>query len=239
MWTDAEVKHSENFLITVTIVDVCCLLFFTVELFLRVFSAPRKRMLFTSFLFYCDLIFLIPGWMLDLVILFGLQFLMDLAKQNNVVIVVVQIFTVTRLFRIFRLACYFQGIRILLYVLKASFRELLLLGVFISVGVLLYGFLIYGVEVGENQNFDSAFRGFWWAIITMSTVGYGDFYPVSTLGYIIAAFCAISGLVIIGLPIPIIASNFDLYYGFRARGSQKNVLAETKVQPSVDDNNTT
>lgn len=52
----------------------------------------------------------------------------------------------------------------------------------------------------------------WWAIITMTTVGYGDIHPSSVAGYIVGVFCALSGLLLLAMPVAIIASNFSEYY---------------------------
>jgi hypothetical protein len=52
----------------------------------------------------------------------------------------------------------------------------------------------------------------WWAVITMTTVGYGDVYPESIPGYCVGCVCAIFGVIILAMPIAIIASNFTEYY---------------------------
>jgi len=54
--------------------------------------------------------------------------------------------------------------------------------------------------------------GYWWALITMTTVGYGDFYPQSTGGRIIGVLCAWTGLIFTALPVAIIGSNFSIYW---------------------------
>jgi len=63
----------------------------------------------------------------------------------------------------------------------------------------------------ENRNpFD--FVGYWWTLITMTSVGYGDFYPETAVGYIVGGLCAITGLVITALPVAVIGSNFNMYW---------------------------
>ena len=66
------------------------------------------------------------------------------------------------------------------------------------------------------MDFDSGFTdiptAFYWVVITMTTVGYGDIFPVSGLGKLVGTFCAISGALTMSLPLPVIVSNFEKYY---------------------------
>ena len=74
-------------------------------------------------------------------------------------------------------------------------------------------------------------QGLWWAVVTMTTVGYGDMHPVSTGGYLVGTVCAITGLVVVAMPVPIIVQNFGRYYYAvqtceRLQLQQKNALKE-------------
>jgi hypothetical protein len=119
---------------------------------------------------------------------------------------------IIRIFRIFKLMRQYSALKILLYAVKASFRELLMLTIFLMLGVVIFASLIYFAERSQTKYFDNIPIGFWWAIVTMTTVGYGDTYPTTTLGYVVGTLCALCGVLVLALTIPIISNNFTLFY---------------------------
>jgi hypothetical protein len=122
----------------------------------------------------------------------------------------IAILRVARVLRIFRLIRHVPGLWILIYTLKSSLKELLLMIVFLIVGMLIFSSLIYFVD--DRETFKSIPHSFWWSLITMTTVGYGDMYPVTELGYIVGSFTALSGLLMIGFSVPVLVNNFIMYY---------------------------
>ena len=127
-----------------------------------------------------------------------------------------------------------MGMRVLLLSVQESAKEILLLMLLIAIGTLIFSNLIYFAEFHQEDDFLNIPVGFWWAIVTMTTVGYGDKHPKSGWGYGIGAVCAVSGMLCTGLPIPIIASNFNMFYTYaktrqRTRALQKKRMSQATV----------
>ena len=96
-------------------------------------------------------------------------------------------------------------------------------------GTLIFSTLVYFAEIKQEGKFEHIPIGFWWSTITMTTVGYGDMYPVGTYGYFVGILCAVAGMLITGLPIPIIGNSFTKFYN-RQKRWDKNESAEAKEQ---------
>ena len=135
-----------------------------------------------------------------------------------------------RIVRIFKISRYFEGLFALGRALSASAGELLLLALMLATFVVLFSSLIYFTdncdadragqcEEGPNQ-FDSVVAGFWWSLITMSTVGYGDYTPKTPLGKVVGGICALTGILVISLPFPLIITNFNKFMRSRATKSK-------------------
>ena len=185
--------------------DLCCLIFFTLEYMTRFVCSPSKVNFLRSFQNVIDFVAISPDYVELLFLIFD-----PMRREGMAVMDLMFILRMLRLCRIFRLIRHVPGLWILLYTLKASFNELMLMFVFLLIGMVVFATLMHFAE-GKN-GFPNIPVGFWWSVVTMTTVGYGDMFPQTAAGYVIGSCCAVAGLLMIAFTVPIIVSNFVLYY---------------------------
>lgn len=201
------------------VIETFCITWFTLEYVVRFVCCPNKWKFFISALNLIDLISIIPYYIT-----------LSMEDSSNVSsLAVLRSVRLVRVFRIFKLSRYSRGLQILGHTLKASLRELGLLFFFLCMGVILFSSAVYYAEIGneDDNDFLSIPHSFWWAIITMTTVGYGDMTPKTLGGKLVGCFCAITGVLAIALPVPVIVSNFAYYYS-RENGQQSNVTGNSE-----------
>ena len=146
---------------------------------------------------------------------------------------VLQVFKIFKLIRLAKIARHSTGLQAIGVTLMNSYKELGLLLMLIVIAGLLFSSMIYFIEVAEeDSSFYSIPNAFWWSVITMTTVGYGDMQPTTGLGKLVGTMCAVSGVLVMSLPIPIIVSNFEAFYAntkkFEASKVRKARLLDEK-----------
>lgn len=128
---------------------------------------------------------------------------------------ILEFFSIIRIMRLFKLTRHSSGLKILIQTFRASAKELTLLVFFLVLGIVIFASLVYyaeRIQSNPENDFVSIPLGLWWALVTMTTVGYGDMVPKTYIGMFVGALCALAGVLTIALPVPVIVSNFAMYY---------------------------
>ena len=199
-----------------------CTLFFIVEFVLHFITCPRKLLFFTRPLNVLDAILvsiMITTYTME-------EYMEDIIEEYHAMnfYIFMKALLVLRVFRLFRFMKIFSGFRILIISIRSSCKELLLLFLSFVVASVLFATFIYYAEFKTPHIYENIQVGIWWSIITMTTVGYGDLYPKSALGYVVGTLCAFCGLLILALPIAVVASKFnDFYTANRVREERKEL----------------
>ena len=163
---------------------------FTVEYLARIWSHPRPLWYIFSFYGIIDFLAIIPTYL-------------DLIFAGAMSLAVIRGIRLLRIFRILKITRYSREGRIIVEALKASRVKILVFLFAVVVIVLVIGTLMYLIE-GENSGFTSIPAGIYWAIVTLTTVGFGDITPLTTFGKFIASFVMIMGYGIIAVPTGIV-----------------------------------
>ncbi|NQV71255.1 MAG: ion transporter [Pseudohongiella sp.] len=165
---------------------------FTIEYALRLYSTPNKRAYIFSFYGIIDLASILPTY---------IAFLFPSA----VYLIVIRVMRVLRIFRVLKLLRYLGEANMLYAALMQARRKILVFLFSILTIIIIFGALMFIIEGPEN-GFNNIPQSIYWAIVTITTVGYGDISPQTPLGQFIAALAMISGYAFIAVPTGIIGA---------------------------------
>jgi len=163
---------------------------FTVEYILRLMSVGRPLRYATSFFGIVDLLAIVPTYL-------------SLLFHNSQYLLVIRILRLLRIFRVLKLVQYLGEARLLVQALRASRRKITVFLFVVFTLVIVFGSLMYVIE-GEENGFTSIPRSIYWAVVTLTTVGYGDISPKTGIGQTLAAVVMIMGYGIIAVPTGIV-----------------------------------
>jgi len=180
---------------------------FTLELVARFAVAPDLLRFFAHPLNIIDLVSILP---------FYLTLVLDLVAESSPALAnlgrVAQVLRLMRIFRILKLARHSTGLRSLGATLRNSYKEVGLLLLYLAVGVSFFSVMAYTVEKEDSEALGTIPACWWWATVSMTTVGYGDVVPTSIAGKLTASVCILAGILVVVLPITLIFNKFSLFY---------------------------
>ena len=183
---------SHGFSIAMRIIGWIFTLIFTFEYYLRIYCLKKPREYVFSFYGIIDFLSIFPSY---------LSLLLPAASTLSVL----RLMRMLRIFRIFKMQKFLDEGRFLMNALKRSAVKVMIFMMFVFIMAVILGATMYGIEGSKNPAISSIPRGVYWAVVTLTTVGYGDIAPVTGTGQFISMIVMLLGYSIIAVPTGIVA----------------------------------
>ena len=191
------------------LIETICTMWFLLELTLRFIACPTKSAFWNNLMNIFDILAILPFFIV--ILLYALDVCQNITLRNSGDYFLVA--RVLRVFRLFKLSKHSHALQVLGKTIQHSIPQLSMFMIFLCIGVFMFSFIIYEAERDEeNRQIHSIPGAFWWAIVTMTTVGYGDVVPVGYMGKLVGTVCVLVGVLTVALPVPVIVSNFNNVY---------------------------
>ncbi|GMS96509.1 hypothetical protein PENTCL1PPCAC_18684, partial [Pristionchus entomophagus] len=188
-------------------VENICVVYFSIEYLMRFWVAPRKLAFSRQLLNIIDLLSIAPFYFEMLLWVCGISG--DNVRKVRWAFLTVRLLRVLRVIRIAKLGRFSPGLANFALTLRKSKKQMQMVGVVMMTVVIFFSTLIYFLEKDEpDTKFTSIPAAFWWSVVTMATVGYGDLVPVTIAGKIVGTGAIICGVMVLALPITIMVNNF-------------------------------
>ncbi|XP_062376266.1 potassium voltage-gated channel subfamily G member 3-like [Sardina pilchardus] len=203
------------------IIEAVCIGWFTAECIIRFLVSRDKCEFVRRPLNVIDLLAITPYY-----ISVAMTVLTGENSQLQRAGVTLRVLRMMRIFWVIKLARHFLGLQTLGLTLRRCYREMVMLLVFIAVAMAIFSALAQLLEHGldleaGNEDYASIPAACWWVIISMTTVGYGDMYPITVPGRVLGGLCVVSGIVLLALPITFIYHSFvQCYHELKFRSAR-------------------
>ncbi|NNC95583.1 MAG: hypothetical protein HKN92_08475 [Chitinophagales bacterium] len=191
---------------------------FTVEYFLRIWTTKNSKKYIFSFFGIIDLLAIIPLYF-------------ELLFTGIYSVEVIRVVRLLRIFRVLRLAHFMEEAEVLIVSLKKSLNKIFVFLFFVIIICTVVGSLMFIIE-GPEQGFTSIPRGIYWAVVTLTTVGYGDIHPVSGLGQFLAMLLMVVGYGVIAVPTGLVAADAVTTIKLRRQEEREQQKAENQKNTS-------
>ena len=210
--------------------EIITVVVFTIEYLLRIWTAdllfpeakhPHLKYVF-SFMAIIDLLAILP-------------FYVPFISADLRFLRMMRLFRLFRLLRVFKLGRYFEALQIIVKVIKTSGPQLIMSVVICFFVMLFSAIIMYTVENPvQPEQFPNVISSLWWAICTLTTVGYGDVYPITHVGRFFASLISLVGIGIIAIPTGIIAAGFNQVI---TREKEESVTKEPHERDVIEEMN--
>jgi len=203
--------------LTLDILEYIIISIFSLEYLLKIFTAPVWYKWAIRPMNVLDLLAILP-------------FFIELALADAGVsgLAVVRVIRLLRIIRLFKFNKYSSTLQLIVRTLAISKDGLFMLLVLVAMGMVFFSSLVFYAEQfgatfddetetwyrsdGLESPFQSIPHAFWWCVVTMTTVGYGDQYPITPLGKLVGCFTMLTGVLILAFPISVIGQNFQMVW---------------------------
>ncbi|XP_032894192.1 potassium voltage-gated channel subfamily D member 2 [Amblyraja radiata] len=213
-----ELPCGERYALAFFCLDTACVMIFTIEYLLRLMAAPSRYRFVRSVMSIIDVVAIMPYY---------IALIMTDNEDVSGAFVTLRVF---RVFRIFKFSRHSQGLRILGYTLKSCASELGFLLFSLTMAIIIFATVMFYAEKGSTATkFTSIPAAFWYTIVTMTTLGYGDMVPKTIAGKIFGSICSLSGVLVIALPVPVIVSNFSRIYHQNQRADKRKAQKKSRL----------
>ncbi|XP_042340128.1 potassium voltage-gated channel subfamily V member 2-like [Plectropomus leopardus] len=200
-------------------VEIITIVFFTFEYFIRLVTTPNIRVFLKSGLNFVDMVAVMPYFIQIIFETFSdsenlssqeeLKAMAEVSKLSHVL----KVIKLLRIFRILKLARHSTGMRAFGFTLRQCYQQACCIFLFIAMGIFTFSALLHSAErETEESPVSSIPYAWWWAAVSISTVGYGDVVPVTIGGRIVAFGCISFGIILNGMPISFLFNKFSDYY---------------------------
>jgi len=217
------IQESERAVLVLLRIEWVVSVSFTLEYLLRIISVRSRCKWFRDLMNFIDFLAVVPFWIE-----------MASGSAGASVLRVIRVVRLARIIRLMKSDRFIEYLNVFGATIKRSSESFGLLATLILLQVILFGSIFYVIEAETNPNFNSIPMGCFYTVVTITTVGYGDSFPNTALGRVVAVVCMFLGLLVVALPVIIIGGNFEKE--FRSYQLKKTHQAIEDKAKLFDDN---
>jgi len=200
------------------ITEIIAVVCFTGELLVRFLTTPSPWLFVRGVMNWVDLVAILP-FFIELAVAATASSTSESGSGEDdggplQALSVFRVIRLVRVFRVFKMGKSSSGMKMMASTMLESAKVLFVLVFMVGIAVVVFSAAVYSFEQSGSaaSDFESIPRTFWWALVTMTTVGYGDITPMTNFGRLVAVFTMFSGIIIVALPITVIGANFEKQY---------------------------